>query len=67
MSEKGIYLKDEVDYSWNEAPDDVLRLLAGSCSKSGDFFMHAVPKKGLDSMGYAAESLSKSIIALGHA
>ena len=67
MSEKGIHLRDEVDYSWTEAPDDVLRLLAGSCSKSGDFFMHAVPKKGLDSAGYSAECLSKSIMALGHA
>ena len=37
------------------------------CSKSGDFFMHAVPKKGLDSVGYAAECFSKSIMAFGHA
>ena len=29
--------------------------------------MHAVPEKGLDSVGYAAECLSKIIMALGHA
>ena len=67
LTERGLQMKSEVDFGWEDAPDEVLRLLAGVCSKAGDYFLHAVPKKGLDSKGYAAECLAKSIIGMGHA
>ena len=66
-TERGVQLKDEVEYDWESAPDNVLRLLAGVCSKTGDYFMHAVPKKGLDARGYSASCLSKSVLSMGHA
>ena len=43
LTDKGIVLRDEVDYDWESAPDSVLKLLAGRCSKSGDYILHAVP------------------------
>ena len=66
LTDSGIVFKDDVDYGWQSAPDSVLKLLAGRCSKSGDYLLHAVPKKGLDDKGYAAECLSKSVLAMGH-
>ena len=60
-------MKDEVEFGWEDAPDEVLWLLACVCSRTGDYFLHAVPKKGLDSKGYAAECLAKSILGMGHA
>ena len=66
LTDRGIVFKDDVDYDWESAPDSVLKLLAGRCSKSGDYLLHAVPKKGLDDKGYAAECLSKSVLAMGH-
>ena len=66
LTDKGIELKDEVEFDWESAPDDVLGLLAGCCSKSGDYFFRAVPKKGLDDKGYAADCLSKSILGMEH-
>ena len=67
LTERGLQLKDEVEFGWEDAPDEVLRLLAGVCSKTGDYFLHAVPKKGLDSKGYAAECMATSILGMGHA
>ena len=66
MTEKGIHLKTEVEYSWDGAPDHVLRVLIGACSKTNSYFAHAVAKKGLDSNGYASQSLAESVLALGH-
>ena len=66
LTDKGIELRDEVEFEWESAPENVLRPLAGCCSKSGDYFMHAVPKKGLDDKGYSAECLSKSVLSMGH-
>ena len=36
LTDKGIVFRNEVDYDWDSAPDSVLKLLAGRCSKSGD-------------------------------
>ena len=58
LTDKGVKFREEVDYDWDTVPEGVLRLLAGCCSKSKDYFLHAVPKKGLDSKGYASECLS---------
>ena len=66
MTEKGVHLKTEVEYSWDDAPEHVLRVLVGACSKTSLYFAHAVAKKGLDSNGYASQSLAESVLALGH-
>ena len=66
LTDKGIELRDGVEFDWESAPENVLRFLVGCCSKSGDYFMHAVPKKGLDDKGYSAECLSKSVLGMGH-
>ena len=66
LTDKGIEPRDEVEVEWGSALENVSRLLADCCSKSGDYFMHAVPKKGLDDKWYSAECLSKSVLSMGH-
>ena len=66
LTDKGIELRDEVEFDWESALGNVLRFLVGCCSKSGDYFMHAVPKNGLDDKGSSAECLFKSVLSMGH-
>ena len=48
LIDKGIERRNEVEFDWESAPENVLRFLIGCCSKRGYYFMRAVPKKGLD-------------------
>jgi hypothetical protein len=67
MSEKGVHSREDVEYQWEDAPESVLKVLVGTCSKSKEYFAHAMPKKGLDDQGYASKCLAESVMALGHA